>query len=164
MAIRGYKVDNKAFQQVIDNTLARQVRKVTNAGKKAMKELSGLAIDEFYKGGRPDHYYTSIKRSLNVYSDHPKQNKDKVWIDINMEVDEGHFLAETEDYYRIYPWADKHDKTHLAGAEMVIGRQWKRGIIGLPDPYPNYTTTPLKDITEEFIKDNWSKKVNKYLR
>lgn len=164
MAIHGYKVDDKKFQKEIDNALARQVTKLKNAGENAMKSLSRIAIDEFYKDGRADHHYTSIKRSLTIYSDRPKQNKDRVFIDINMEINEDQFLAETESYYNIYPWTDRHNKSHLAGAEMVIGRQWKKGIIGLPNPYQNYTTTPLKDVTEKQIKDNWSTKVNKYLR
>lgn len=163
MAVHGYKVDNKEFQKVIDNVLARQVRKAASAGKKAMKDISRDAITEFYKDGKPGHSYSSMQYATRVYANNPKQNKDMVWIDIDMEVDEEVFLSNTSGYYSIYEWADKHNKSSMAAAEMVIGRQWKRGIIGLPDPYSNYTTTPLHDIMKLRLENEWDDKVSNYL-
>ena len=164
MAIHGIKVNEKELQKIIDNELARQIRKVATAGKKAMDELSSRGIDEWYMTVNSAHSYSSIPNSIKVEKGPIRQDRKTVWCDITMYADEGHYLALTEDVYNIYGWADRHKKQHVWAADFVLDLQWNQNIVGLPSPYAHISGDgSLKSYMETFLKLNWDDTVNKFL-
>lgn len=163
MAVRGLKVDDKELQRFVDNLTAREMTKVANAGVKAMEDISKNTIDSFYKSTGSSHSYSSLMYSLKVKKNPPRQDKHYAWVDIDMEIDESAFLYATEDFYSIYGWADRHDKSHPWAAGFVVGLQWNSGIVGLPSPYAHLSTSTLSGLMQDELQRIWSRRVNKYL-
>lgn len=163
MAAHGIKFDNRKLQKFIDNRLEKQIRIATKAGVKALEDISMSAIQRFYSVNNK-HIYTSIPNSVQIKEEKYRQNKDYIWCDITMYIDESVYLSQTEKAYRIYRWADNEDRMypHENVGRFVIGLQWRHGIIGLPDPYFHYYNTPMRQIVTAYIKKVWTKKL-KYL-
>lgn len=163
MAVHGLHVNNKELQKVLDNELAKQIRKVASAGKKAMDDLSVKGVDEWYATVNAAHSYSSIPNSIKVEKGPIKQNTKEVWCDITMCVDEGHYLGLTEDVYSIYGWADRHKKNHPWASSFVLNLQWTENIVGLPSPYAHISGDgSLQDYMKHYLQLNWEDTVNKY--
>lgn len=163
MAVHGVKVNNKELQKVLDNELAKQIRKAASAGKKAMDELSANGVDEWYATVNAAHSYSSIPNSIMVEKGPIKQNSKEVWCDITMYVDEGRYLDLTEDVYSIYGWADRHKKSHPWASSFVLGLQWNDNVVGLPSPWSHISgDESLHDFMKQYLQLNWEETVNKY--
>lgn len=165
--LRGYKVNNKELQRVIDNSLAREMRIAVKAGKKALEEISQFSISQFYKGIHSGHWYTSIPHANKIRETSYKQNKKYAWCDLETYIDEEEYMRLTEDYYSIYGWMDRHNGINREwGARFVIYLQWRQGIVGLPSPYPHYSGGKLgiRGYMIDEIKRRWQRLTNKYIK
>ncbi len=166
MAIHGFKVDNAAMQRALDNITAQQLRKVAKAGEAAMKDISDNVVATFYGRTGSSHDYSSIPNSLDIRQLPARQNSRYAWVDIEMFIDEGTYLSQTEDWYSIYHWADNpsHKYPHSEAASFVIGLQWNSGIIGLPSPYAHLSSSPMSALMEDELKRIWNHRVKKFLK
>lgn len=161
---KSLKINNKQLQSYLDNYLAREIRKTASAGEQALNNISKFVINEFYKKARNGHTYTSLPRALKTKQNNIRQDKDYVWCDIELYIDEGQYLAETESYYSIYNWVDRHNKSHVWGSRFVIWTQWQKGIVGLPSPHPHYNTGKLKLYMVDEIDRIWAKRTQRLLK
>ena len=128
-----------------------------------MESISKATIDSFYHSAGGTHSYSSLMYALKIKKNPPRQDRKKVWVDIDMEIDDSAFLYATEDFYSIYGWSDRKGQSHPWAADFVIGLQWNEGVIGLPAPYAHLKTSPLSALMEDELKRIWSRRVQKYL-
>ena len=132
MSVHGYKVNNKELQKLVDNITAREFTKYKNAALKVADKLNKSAIEGFYSV-QNSHLYTSIPQSLKINTNvKVRQNKKYVYGIIETYIDESKYLNDTYDYYNIYGWAKRHEKSMEWASDFVLNLQWNQGIIGLP--------------------------------
>ena len=159
---KALKIDNKELQAYIDNYMDKELRRWANAGELALQSISDNVISEFYKYARRNHTYTSIPRALKTKKHNFKENKEYAWCDIELYIDEEQYLTETEPYYSIYNWADRHGYPHMYSAKYVIATQWRHGFVGLPSRH--YDTGKLKLYMIDEIDRIWGRRTKKFLK
>ena len=170
MAIHGIRVDDAALQKVVDNVFARRMRKIVKAGEQGTRYTAEKTIEAFYSSARKGHFYDSLPRSLQVTAGPIRQDAKQAWSDIEIRIDEDMYRGLTEGRYNIYSWANKKrrkgelEDEGFNPAGFVLNLQWSEGIVGLPDPYPNYSTSPLKALLEDEIDRVWQKNVYKFMK
>lgn len=148
----------------VDSIIGKEVRFVEELGKSTMKELREKIVNDWF--GNCDG---SSMNASTIYESRVKQSNGEVVITIASYVDVA--MYDSMKSRRADKWHDTYGGD-LEPGEYILGSQYDKGIIGLPEKatfrdtgwvndYFIQRDIPLQLELENKLKKNWNKEINK---